>query len=446
MPPPREKTHEERAAALLQRVRAASGRPTKRKETQRSDGDEVLEMPRLIHALHTMGGQSVVDAMHTVRRLAQGNCTTRARLSRVSAPELEELGIGTASSRDKLVQVLHTLGSASADTEYVGLTAEERAGHQKKRQRNEAVRRDWGDAPQTPTEEPKDFLFHPVTDEKTLRGRHVVVNRAPVMTAWCVVVLQYMGFTTPEALSIAQNYVGRTAHARAVSIGRAAPGGEKPSVSQNQPHITFMGVTIPVICLRSGTYRALHNGEIVEPERAFTYLRKSMLQMLPEVMGAMMLLASSYMDHTWATKDTQADHSADTLEKEAYRLYTEFRPETHGEWGKRATLYLDKILDLRRDSVPFAWPKDEEGMPHETSEVKQEAHAADAGHADPSSSDTQPPRPVKAEAASPPQAPVKTVAASPPQAPVKTEASPSAHASSPPEASSSHHIKAEPET
>lgn len=368
MPPKREKTHEERAAALLKRVKSTSHQPAKRREVVRSDGDEVLAMPRLIHALHTMGGQSVVDAMQSVRRLAQGQCTTRARLSRVSAPELEELGVGTPTNRDKLVQVLHVLGTSSAETEIVGLSAQERAGYQEKRRKDEAVRRDWGDAPQHESTEPQDFVFHPVVDEASLRGRHVVVNRAPVMTAWCVVVLQYMGFTTHEALSIAQDYVARTAHARAVSIGRAPPEMKKESVSPNQPHIQFMGVTIPVICLRSGTYRALNGGQVVEPEKAFNYMRKSMHQMLPEVMGAMMLLASSYVDNTWATKDTAAHRTADTLEKEAYRLYTEFRPETHGEWGKRATLYLDRILELRREAVPFAWPKDEEGL----ESVKQE--------------------------------------------------------------------------
>ncbi|WFC97673.1 hypothetical protein MYAM1_000392 [Malassezia yamatoensis] len=358
MPPKREKTHEERAAALLKRASSQTSQSPKRKDAPHSDGDQVLEMPRLIHALHTMSNLSVTEAMHAVRRLAQCHCTTRARLSRISAPELEEMGVGTTTNRDRLVKTLQTLGSASSDSEQVGLTSEERAGYQAKRQKNDAVRRDWGDAPKHHDDSVKQYNFHPVIDEETLRGRHVLVNRAPVMTAWSVVVLQYMGFSTPEALSIAQNYVGRTAHARAVAIGHAPRDSKEPSVSQKQPHISFMGCIIPVICLRSGTYRALHNGEIVDPDKAFNYMHKSMHQMLPEVIGAMMLLASSYMDHTWASQTEKGNNSSHDLEKEAYSLYTEFRPETHGEWGKRSELYLDKILALRRRSTHFQWPTD----------------------------------------------------------------------------------------
>ena len=69
----------------------------------------------------------------------------------------------------------------------------QRAGNRQKQQREEALRRDWGDAPQRHDEDEGHFAFYPVLEEASLQGRHVVVNRAPVLTAWCVVVLQYMG-------------------------------------------------------------------------------------------------------------------------------------------------------------------------------------------------------------------------------------------------------------
>lgn len=233
----------------------------------------------------------------------------------------------------------------------------QRAGNRQKQQREEALRRDWGDAPQRHDEDEGHFAFYPVLDEASLQGRHVVVNRAPVLTAWCVVVLQYMGFAAAEALSLAQCYVSTTATARAQSLGRIAKA-PSATVSANQPHIEFMGVTIPVICLRSGRYRGLHGGQIVPPSKAFEYLRKSMFQTLPQVMGAMMLLASSYVDKEWRTSaEDEAEHSAEALHKAAYGLYTEFRPETGGEWGKRGTLYLDHILKLRRTSEAFGWPQ-----------------------------------------------------------------------------------------
>lgn len=122
MPPKREVTHEERAGALLKRIRAKAELPTRTvKPEARTDDDDALPLPRLIHALHTLGGQSVVESMQTVRLLVKNKCNTRARLRRVSAPELEEMGLeATTAMRNKLVQVLQTLGTSSAEEEVVG--------------------------------------------------------------------------------------------------------------------------------------------------------------------------------------------------------------------------------------------------------------------------------------------------------------------------------------
>lgn len=50
-------------------------------------------------------------------------------------------------------------------------------------------------------------------------------------------------------------------------------------------------------------------------------------------------------------EDTQAPSSdspgSEYLHARAYSLYTQFRPDTGGEWGKRARFDLDKVLALR---------------------------------------------------------------------------------------------------
>jgi hypothetical protein len=44
--------------------------------------------------------------------------------------------------------------------------------------------------------------FDEVLDEELLSGRSVVVNRAPIMTAWATVVAERLGFKRQEALSL----------------------------------------------------------------------------------------------------------------------------------------------------------------------------------------------------------------------------------------------------
>lgn len=362
MPPKREAPPpSERAASLLKRMRAqhkdqvsakksaasparADGAPSAWRAASPSGADDTpVPLPRLIHALHTLAHVSVVDAMAIVRVLTQQRRNTRAHLQRISAPELEEIGAPcTGATRDRVVQVLRNVASTESAG---GMSEAERMGQQVRLREDLQLRREWGNmhgaAARLVPDDDDDravYDFHAITQRAMLRGRHVVVNRAPVMTAWAVVVLQYMGFELPEALSLAQCYVSTTAEARARNL-QLAHAKEEHVTSANQPHFEFLHVKIPVIHLRNGQYRGLHGGEVMAPSRAFDYLRRSMFQMLPHVIGAMQCLAESYL---------APDGGADALHNAAYGLYVEFRPETHGEWGKRAELSLDKILALCR--------------------------------------------------------------------------------------------------
>lgn len=338
MPPKRPASHAERAAELLKRARAAP-----RDKVDRVDDAQTIPLPRLLHALHTMAQVPVAEAMAITRTLIAKKRHTRAQLCRMSAPELEHIGVPcTGATRDRVVQVLQ--GLARAD-ETGGLTEAERASQQQRLREDVQLRREWGntskDMVSTADESDDVFDFHAVLDETALRGRHVLVNRAPVMTAWAVVVLQCLGFRVQEALSLAHCYVSTTAEARAATLGQAKATAPAHVTSANQPHVDFLQVRIPVIQLRQGQYRGLHAGEVIPPTRAFDYLRRAMFQMLPHVMGALTLLAQAYMG---PENDTEA------LQRHAYGLYVDFRPDTQGAWGKRATLSLDTILDLRQNA------------------------------------------------------------------------------------------------
>lgn len=332
----REPSHSARAAGLLRRMRTAPyGAPGSRgaertlRQTALDDGEQV-PLPRLIHALHTLGGVPVIEAIAAARALIKGGCNTRARLRRASAPELESMNCGKSTSRDRIVEALHTLAATP------GISDAERHVREIERHRDDQLRREYGNV-DTAAAVPEAEL-NAVLEEDVLRGRHVVVNRAPVLLAWATVVLQQLGFATKEALSIGACYMRATAAARAASIGKET---DTPPLtagtSANQPHIELMGKTIPVMQMRSGEYRGMYAGQVYSPEDALGYLKRSMFQTLPLVVGAMMLLASS-------VADTQGK---DALAHSAYALYVEMRPGTDGVWGKRARLDLDTILNLR---------------------------------------------------------------------------------------------------
>ena len=117
-----------------------------------------------------------------------------------------------------------------------------------------------------------------------------------------------------------------------------------------------------------------------------------MFQTLPLVMGALYLLADSYLEISEeADSDAGANTRADQLHTLAYSLYTEFRPDTDGVWGKKARLEVDKILNLRKHVAtkdPSAEtklisakeePEPDAGFadPDESSQVKEEETSED---------------------------------------------------------------------
>lgn len=114
--------------------------------------------------------------------------------------------------------------------------------------------------------------------------------------------------------------------------------------------------------------------------QAFNYMKKSLAQTLPLLIGALSLLADSYINPPSPDTDSKEDikkeetnqdedgdskpnvdisststsnssdpkYGPDHLNDIAYSLYCDFRPETGGQWGKKSRLEMNKILSLRR--------------------------------------------------------------------------------------------------
>ncbi|KAF8165272.1 hypothetical protein B0H34DRAFT_793681 [Crassisporium funariophilum] len=182
--------------------------------------------------------------------------------------------------------------------------------------------------------------FNEILDEEILKTKFIVVNRAPVMTAWATIVAERMHFSREEALSIASVYTEMNAKSKGVSLGiykREEERGIEAAKNGTQPYVELMGRR-PLYRTQTGQWRALSNGTPVPPGTAFSYISRSFRQTTSHCIGALRLLAESY---------TPQD-----LNDKAWSLYAQFRPEVN-EWGKRSEFHCKTILGLRKESPEF---------------------------------------------------------------------------------------------
>ncbi|KDR83666.1 hypothetical protein GALMADRAFT_1338794 [Galerina marginata CBS 339.88] len=197
--------------------------------------------------------------------------------------------------------------------------------------------------PSGPTEETDkvgSLDFGEVLDEEILKGKSTVINRAPVMMAWAMLIAERMHFSREEALSIASVYTEMNAVTKGVSLGiynEDEDRGREASKDGPQPYVELMGRR-PLYRTRAGQWRALANGNPTPPGTAFSYISRAFRQTTPHVIGALKLLADSYTAHE--------------LNNMAWSLYAEFRPEVN-QWGKRSEIRCEDILELRKkNSLP----------------------------------------------------------------------------------------------
>ncbi|KAF8591593.1 hypothetical protein K439DRAFT_1380652, partial [Ramaria rubella] len=206
----------------------------------------------------------------------------------------------------------------------------------KKRKRDDNLNPYLPDAIPGVTTEYDSLDFDELLDERALMSKFVVVNRAPIMTAWATVVAERMGFKREEALSIASVYTEVNATSKGVKLGKLEErnlNGLEASEGGGQPYINFMGRRLPVFSTQSSQWRALLKGEPVSPSSAFKYITSSLRQTTGHIMGAMRLLAETY--------------TPKELNNVAFGLYAEFRPQVEG-WGKKGEVRCETILAARR--------------------------------------------------------------------------------------------------
>lgn len=341
-----------------------------------------MSLPDLLKTLSSKGGLPLRDAMAVAGKLINARANTPSSLAHISLIMLQDIGIESEEDRKRTVLAFKGkkaagivssspsggVAASTKGTNAVGLALDFGANRKRRRiaEDDETLSREYGnmkaldDRPGS-CRRPKleiEYTFNEILDQTLLQGRYAVVNRAPVMTVWATILLEKLNFSRPEALSLAHCYVNYTSTMRGISLG-IIPAAEKERavhiVGPNQPHFELMGVKIPVMQMQDGSYRGISAGEVVGPEKAFNYMRRSMAQTLSSVVGALTLLADSFMEPIQEQEGSQTDtkteamkYGADLLNSRGYDLYAEFRPSTSGEWGKKGRLWYDKVLALRR--------------------------------------------------------------------------------------------------
>ncbi|KAF8974487.1 hypothetical protein BDZ97DRAFT_1911666 [Flammula alnicola] len=325
------------------------------------DDDVRLPLPKFLQ-LFTSNGVPAPKAMAIAGKVYK-EYNTRAMLAQLSDLKLNAMGIDNKEDRKLVMTALRKAGytykgkplkkvkASPSSTEasgsqspggmpsssLVGPTAVELLTTPTKRKRgrpddtNEFL-------PTGPADEDKklyDLNFHEILDEEILRTKSTVINRAPIMMAWAMLVAERMHFSREEALSIASVYTEMNAITKGVSLGIYNKDKERGSDAEkggSQPYVELMGRR-PLYRSQAGQWRALANGNPVAPINAFSYISRSFRQTTSHIIGALKLLADSY--------------SAQELNDKAWSLYAEFRPEVN-EWGKRSEVRCKTILELRK--------------------------------------------------------------------------------------------------
>ena len=169
--------------------------------------------------------------------------------------------------------------------------------------------------------------------------RKILINRAPVLTLWAVVVAERLGFNQDEALSLAKAVAGLTAQSKGQRLGiyRPVPREIKKARARKRGEeirVELCGRAIPAINTAEGV-RAVVKDKPVQPEGVERYLESKFGESLGAARAAMRDLAKAFR--------------AERLAKEAFGLYEKFRPaipEGVTGWGAKGTLDLDRIRSL----------------------------------------------------------------------------------------------------
>jgi hypothetical protein len=176
--------------------------------------------------------------------------------------------------------------------------------------------------------------------EKREKRSSVMINRAPVLTLWAVVVAEMLGFDYDEALTLGRAVAGLNAYSKGVALGLFQP---TPKAVREQRQklrrdevvtVDLLHRAVPARHTEEGV-RALSNDRPISPESVKRYLESKFGDALDEVYDAMKGLAKSL---------TPPD-----LAEKAYHLYEKFRPEIPAGkrgWGASGKLDLEAIRKM----------------------------------------------------------------------------------------------------
>ena len=169
----------------------------------------------------------------------------------------------------------------------------------------------------------------------------ILVNRAPVLTLWAVVVAERLGFNPDEALSLGKAVAGLNAQAkgRALGIFEARPAAVRQARQRERGEefwVRLCGRPVPAKSTDQGV-RAVSGDKPIDPGSVTRYLSQKFGDDLDSVKGAMETLAKAC--------------ERDDLAERAFALYERFRPEIPSGkkgWGAKGTLDLRLIRSLAK--------------------------------------------------------------------------------------------------
>jgi hypothetical protein len=166
-------------------------------------------------------------------------------------------------------------------------------------------------------------------------GQTITINRAPVLALWATVVVERLGFSRDEALSLGKAVTGLNAQAKGQHLGiykkHEVPRERREGRADS---VELFGREIPVTRTPDGI-RALNKGAPVSATSAKAYLESKFGEHLAAARAAMEELARSM--------------KPDVLAARAFALYAQFRPqipEGVKGWGAKGKLDPDLIRSL----------------------------------------------------------------------------------------------------
>ncbi|KAK4056241.1 hypothetical protein OIO90_002684 [Microbotryomycetes sp. JL221] len=316
--------------------KASSSSSTPKKAPKKPSNDDTpLSLPQLLKVLttapssnarlHRASGPSLTmsQAIAAAKILVPKGYTSLYKLTRLTQQDLAAMGIEDEHVRRGISNLTST-APTSSDKVQEPSTKSSPSRPYKRPRRDEDLDQPLPDL---------DTSRYNKKQASTLELKSVVTNRAPVMTAWAFIVLERLGFSRPEALSIAQVYTDMNASSKGVSIGVLDKQRLEPGGGPSQPFVELMGRRVPVLSTQNGQWRAIAQGQVVEPSQAYNYIQRNFRQQTGAVMGALRILATSY--------------SPQELNEAGYVLYCDFRP-TVEQWGEKAEMKLIDVLSLQK--------------------------------------------------------------------------------------------------